>query len=379
MVVSKSNQLRKVQAIHQESAEQILDRRQKVFFLLSAVAVLTATFLWGMTVGKVVIATITVIYAAIVGLKLFLIAAPYLSKRKPPPEELLLPDVLPLVTVLGPHYKEGKVLARWARNISQLDWPQDKLEVMMLIRKHDFETIAAVGKIHLPPHFQIVWLEPEDYGSKPAALNVGLKRASGEYIAIFDSENGPARDQLKKQVAALVNSPEHVAFAQSYPVVSNWKTKHWWQNILPKIEAAEYSTYYNVVNRRLVERGLFSPLPGNSILFKKDALLAVGKYDRHNKTEDAEVAVKLARRKWRGVFVDSQTTEESPSSYKDFQGRRRRWTHGFIQTYMVPMRHPIQLLKDLGILNFTVFQLTVGGSTFVQLVNPLLWGMSLTY
>lgn len=371
-------QLRKVQAIHQETAEKTLDRRQKVFILLLAAVTLTTGFFWSIEVGKALVATITVIYSAVVILKLYLIVVPYLSKEKPT-QEFPLPDTLPTITVLGAHYKEGSVLARWVRNIDRLDWPKEKLEVLLLIRENDLQTIQALVKIKLSENFRVIWLKPADYGSKPAALNVGIEHARGSLVAVYDSENGPNTDQLKKQVAALANSPENVAFAQSYPVVSNWRTKHWWQSIFPKIEAAEYSSYYNVVNRRLVERGLFSPLPGNSILFKKDALLAVGKYDRHNKTEDAEIAVKLARRKWRGIFVDSQTTEESPSSYRDFQGRRRRWTHGFIQTYLVPMRHPIQLLKELGPVNFMLFQLTIGGSVFVQLLNPILWGMSIGY
>lgn len=377
-MASNKEHLKHVQVLTQETAEHILSRNQLLFVVLFGIIIALSVFQFGIIIGQITITVITLFFAAIVYLKIFLmIYALWLDEKKI--DEVTLPSQLPIVTILGPHYKEGAVVARWVRNIEKIDYPQDKLEVLLLIRRDDFDTLSGLEEVRRPVNFRIIWLDEKDYGSKPAALNVGLDQAKGTFVAIYDSENGPAPDQIKKQVAALCSSPEYVVAAQSVPVVSNWKTKHWWQKVFPKIEAAEYSSYYSLVNRALLSLGLLTPLPGNSIMFRKDALMAVGKYDRYNKTEDADIAVRLARRGWKVVFVQSETTEESPTSYKDWEGRRRRWTHGFMQTWLVPMRNPIRLWKDLGTANFAMFHLIIGGSTFVQLVNPILWLMTILY
>jgi cellulose synthase/poly-beta-1,6-N-acetylglucosamine synthase-like glycosyltransferase len=53
--------------------------------------------------------------------------------------------------------------------------------------------------------------------------------------------------------------------------------------------------------------------------------------------------------------------------------QRSRWIKGFCQTYLVHMRHPRKLRADLGWRGFALFQLTLGSSIFVVLINPILW------
>ncbi len=260
-----------------------------------------------------------------------------------------------------------------------LDYPLEKLDVMHLIREEDFETLSALNKIGLPSNFRILLVEPKDYGTKPAALNAALDHAFGEFCVIYDAENGPDPKQIKKMVKAMIEAPEDVVAVQAVPVVSNWNTKRWWQKIWAKFEAAEYAGHYTLLNPALTRLGMPAPLPGNSVLFRTDALKAVGKYDRHNLAEDADMSIRLARRGWKVITINSETTEEAPTSYKAWEKQRRRWIHGFMQTYLVHMRNPFTLYRELGFINFVVFQLVVGGTAFVQLVNPFLWALTITY
>jgi glycosyltransferase XagB len=384
--IDKSTKLdyRHIQAIRPETAETIFSIQQIVLLVLILTQVAVSCIIWGFAIVSVVtITVITVFYALIVYLKIFLgiySLSQDEAKENTNQEGLLdTHGILPKVTIFGPQYKEGKVVARWVKKMSEINYPCDKLEVIHLIRKDDTNTLNALYNITLPENFRIEYLEPPDYGSKPAALNVGLDTATGEYYVIYDAENGPDPNQIREMVATILDSPEDVVAVQAIPVVSNWKTKRWWQKIPAKLLAMEYASNYSLFHSSLTRLGLITPLPGNSVLFRTEAVRAVGKYDRHNRTEDAQLAVALALRGWKVASIDSETTEEAPYSFTAWTNQRARWVHGFMQTWLVFMRNPFRIYRELGATNFLVFNLIVGGTVFVQVINPILWTLTITY
>ena len=72
-------------------------------------------------------------------------------------------------------------------------------------------------------------------------------------------------------------------------------------------------------------------------------------------------------------MIDSYTYEEAPVAVKSWIRQRSRWYKGHLQTYLVHMRHPRGLFKDLGAKQFLKFQLTFGTGIFVPIINPILW------
>jgi cellulose synthase/poly-beta-1,6-N-acetylglucosamine synthase-like glycosyltransferase len=72
-------------------------------------------------------------------------------------------------------------------------------------------------------------------------------------------------------------------------------------------------------------------------------------------------------------MLDTYTLEEATSTVNGWVRQRSRWYKGHLQTYLVHMRHPLRLLRDLGASRFLKFQLTFGASVFIPIVNPALW------
>jgi len=79
------------------------------------------------------------------------------------------------------------------------------------------------------------------------------------------------------------------------------------------------------------------------------------------------------------TVVDSVTWEEANSRLGNWLRQRSRWIKGYIQTYLVHMRRPVDLYRQLGPSGFLSFQCVVGGTPFTLLVNPLFWGLSIAY
>jgi cellulose synthase/poly-beta-1,6-N-acetylglucosamine synthase-like glycosyltransferase len=118
------------------------------------------------------------------------------------------------------------------------------------------------------------------------------------------------------------------------------------------------------------------PLGGTSTHFRLDKLLELGAWDPFNVTEDADVGIRLTRAGYRTAMVDSVTLEEANSRVYNWIRQRSRWVKGYVQTWLVHMRDPALLWRQLGPANFLSFQLVIGGTFLTMLMNPIFWGLT---
>ena len=132
-----------------------------------------------------------------------------------------------------------------------------------------------------------------------------LRFARGEFVVIFDAEDRPEPDQLKKAVLAFRAAPE-VACLQARLAFYNAK-----QNWLAKMFALEYGGWFAIMLPGLARLGVPLPLGGTSNHFRASVLRAVGGWDPYNVTEDADLGLRLARGGHRAAPFDSTTFEEA--------------------------------------------------------------------
>jgi cellulose synthase/poly-beta-1,6-N-acetylglucosamine synthase-like glycosyltransferase len=105
----------------------------------------------------------------------------------------------------------------------------------------------------------------------------------------------------------------------------------------------------------------------------------LGGWDPFNVTEDADLGIRIARGGYRTAIIDSTTWEEANSRVGNWVRQRSRWVKGYMQVWLVSMRRPVHLLRSLGFWRFLCFQVTVGGTPFVLLLNPIYWCLALIY
>jgi len=219
--------------------------------------------------------------------------------------------------------------------------------------------------------FDPVVVPDAEIKTKPRACNFGLLRAKGEYCVIFDAEDDPEPDQLKKAAIAFSRAPDDVVCLQSRLNFYNPK-----DNLLTRWFSLEYSFWYDYYLDGLDKVGAPLPLGGTSNHFRTKQLRDVGGWDPYNMTEDADLGVRISRRGLKTAMLNSYTYEEANKRVPSWIRQRSRWCKGHFQTYLVHMRNPRKLLKDLGWKQFLYFQLTFGGNIFLPLINPVLWGVT---
>jgi cellulose synthase/poly-beta-1,6-N-acetylglucosamine synthase-like glycosyltransferase len=122
------------------------------------------------------------------------------------------------------------------------------------------------------------------------------------------------------------------------------------------------------------------PLGGTSNHFRTRSLREMGGWDAYNVTEDADLGVRLARLRYRTGMLPSATYEEAPLAPAAWLRQRTRWMKGWMQTFVVHNRHPVQLWRDLGWRGWLGFEVYVGSlilSPFLHVAFMLGIGLAL--
>lgn len=274
----------------------------------------------------------------------------------------------PMYTILCPLYKEAQVVPQFVKAMQALDYPTDKLQILFLTEENDDETRVAIRDMDLPSHFRIIVTPDGQPRTKPRACNYGLLYTEGSYVVIYDAEDQPDPLQLKKAILTFANHGTNVACVQAKLNFYNSR-----QNILTRWFTAEYSAWFDVVLPALQTAHFALPLGGTSNHFRVDLLRALGAWDAYNVTEDCDLGLRLKRYKLETVILDSTTLEEANPQLKNWIRQRSRWIKGYMQTYLVHMRHPLEYLRKGRFYELFSFQMVVGSGTGVLLLNPLMW------
>jgi len=284
------------------------------------------------------------------------------------------PREWPMYTVLIPMYKEPEVLKQMVKAMTDMDYPADKKDIQFLLEADDDLTLNAAKAMNMPQGFRIIEIPESFPRTKPKACNIGLYLAKGKYLVIYDAEDMPESDQLKKAVMAFEKSDEKVACIQSR---LNYYNPY--QNILTRWFTAEYSTWFDLQLPGLAALNAVIPLGGTSNHFKTGILQELMGWDAYNVTEDCDLGVRLVRAGYATQMLTTTTWEEACSHLPSWIKQRTRWQKGYIQTWFVHMRHPLLLLKEIGLVNYMHYHLLIGGVTLSVLVNPIFWIMAIVW
>ena len=270
---------------------------------------------------------------------------------------------LPVYSILVPLYQEAEIMAQLAGALRALNWPQDRLDIQLLIEADDIETLLAARKMRFPPRTRISIVPSHGPRTKPNALNYGLGRAEGSYLTIYDAEDLPHPDQLREAYNAFETCSPHTVCLQA-PLIAdnpdeNWLSAHW---------ALEYDVQFGLLMPGLTRLQMPVLLGGTSNHFRRDALFALGGWDAWNVTEDADLGLRIARAGLRCAVMSMPTYEDAPADLGVWVAQRSRWVKGFIQTWLVLMRSPAITARELGLRRFVAAHLSLGTAILAPLL-----------
>jgi glycosyltransferase XagB len=357
------------------SARALFSTGQRAL-LLSCLGVISIGFLLApLTTLRVLVGVVSALYITLVTyrFRLFLRSTREGTVVRVSDDEACgIPEgMLPSYTLLIPAYRESEVIANLLRNVARLEYPVDRLQVLLLVEADDQQTIEAVVNADPGPQFELVLIPPSEPRTKPKALNFGLSLATGQLIAVYDAEDIPEPLQLRRAAIGLAKLGGTFGCLQSKLSYHNPT-----QNMITKWFAIEYAMWFSFFLPGLAAMRAPIPLGGTSNHFRRSSLRSMGAWDPFNVTEDADLGVRMAREGYAIGVLESTTLEEANSDFVNWVRQRSRWYKGYLQTFIVHSRSPRKFLRETGWRATAHFGLFVGGTPTLALLSPLFWLMT---
>ncbi len=302
---------------------------------------------------------------------------------------------LPPYTILVPMYKEGQLLISFVEYMKNIDYPKDKLDIRILLEEDDEITRNVANEMKFEKPFSVVIIPNVGPKTKPKALNVGFIDDESEILTIYDAEDRPELDQLKKVAWSFQNLPEEVVCIQAKLTFYNPN-----ENLISKWFSAEYHSWFNHFLPALFALSLPIPLGGTSNHFKTSALRKIGGWDPYNVAEDTDLGIRISRQGYKISMIDStsirispretganqpiaviesSTYEEANTSFINWMRQRVRWMKGYMQTALVNLRNPIKAAKDLSFKGFLSFFFFLIGTPIAHILNVLAWTVTILW
>ncbi|WP_212524421.1 glycosyltransferase [Actibacterium sp. MT2.3-13A] len=295
-------------------------------------------------------------------------AAVLAATRRVPPRPVTLPGPRPVVSVMVPLFREEDIAPRLVARLEKLTYPKELLDICLVTEQADQVTRDALAAARLPGWMRIVTVPDGSLKTKPRALNFALDFCRGSIIGIYDAEDAPDPDQIDRVVRRFEGSGPEVACLQG--VLDFYNSD---QNWLARCFTIEYASWFRVMLPGLERLGLVVPLGGTTLFLRRAVIEALGGWDAHNVTEDADLGVRLARFGYRTELMTCVTAEEANCRIWPWIKQRSRWIKGYAMTWSAHMRHPARLWRDLGPRRFFGLQVVFLASLSQFLLLPVLW------
>ena len=236
---------------------------------------------------------------------------------------------LPTVTVQLPIFNELYVVERLIESVCGMNYPRHLLEVQVLDDSTD-ETRRVAERLvrkYAAAGFNIQYLRrPGREGYKAGALEYGLKRASGELIAIFDADFAPGP-------GTLLDTIEFFSDPQVGMVQIRWGHINRDYSLLTKVQSILLDGHFILESGTRNRSGRFFNFNGTAGIWRRVAIEEAGGWEHNTLTEDLDLSYRAQMKGWKFIFLPEVTAPaEIPVDMNSFKAQQYRWAKGSIQT-----------------------------------------------
>lgn len=244
----------------------------------------------------------------------------------------------PMVTIVVPAHNEDVVIAQTTRAILDMNYPHDKVELLLFADNCEDTTYQEMLKVKAMPEYatrDITITDRKGTGGKAGVLNDALKMAKGEYICVYDADAMPEKNALYFLVKKVLEDPErHVAsFGRN-------KTRNANQNFLTRCINQEI-----VVTQRIQHVGMWhmfkiGRIPGTNFIINTEFVKSIGGWRNGALTEDTNISFKIMQSgKLIALAYNSEAFQQEPETVKSYYMQRKRWAKGNYEVVISNFKH----------------------------------------
>lgn len=226
----------------------------------------------------------------------------------------------PSVTIIVPCWNEEATLSKTIHSLLNLNYPQDKLKIMIVDDGSTDRTWEVAQKFRNKKQVEIY---KKENGGKHTALNFGISKSSSELLGCLDADSYVDKDALKN-IVTLFDDKETMAVA---PSVKVWQPK----TVVQLIQKVEYS--WGIFIRKMLSYiGALYVTPGPFSIFRREVFESIGGYRHAHQTEDMEMALRMQANRYKiATSHNAFVYTVAPKTFGKLYKQRLRWTYGFLK------------------------------------------------
>lgn len=231
----------------------------------------------------------------------------------------------PKVTLLIPAHNEEKVISYTIEAMQRLDYPADRLDILIINDGSSDATADIVGRYSAGDSRVRLFNVPRGEGGKgkSRALNLGLRETDADFIAVYDADNTPDPSALKYLMAQLLIDPSLGA------VLGKFRTVNKSRNLLTRFINIETLSFQSMLQAGRWKLFKVATLPGTNFVIRRELLDKLRGWDEEAITEDSELSIRVYKEGFRIKYVPySMTYEQEPEAWSTWIKQRTRWVRG---------------------------------------------------
>lgn len=244
----------------------------------------------------------------------------------------------PTVTVLVPAHNEDVVVGITAEHILRLNYPEDKVQIIIIADNCTDQTAAKLKEIQAKEiyshrNFQVI--ERTGTGGKSGVLNDALELATGEWICVYDADAAPEKNALMFLVQKALEEPDLYG-----AVFGRNKARNRGQNFLSKCINQELVTIQRVHHTGLWELFKVGTIPGTNFIVSTALMREIGGWDENAITEDTAVSFEIMKKgKLIALAPQAEAYQQEPEKLSIYMKQRGRWSKGNFHVIMDNFHH----------------------------------------
>ncbi len=243
-------------------------------------------------------------------------------ENRPAIKTSALPKRFPTVSIVVPSFNEEATLAQTVHSLLALDYPKDKLD-MIIVDDGSTDGTRAIGEKLAAENPRVRYFYKTN-GGKYTALNLGIAASRAELVGCLDADSFTSPDALIEVVKRFEEDPAVMAIM---PAMKVYRPK----SMLERMQAVEYT--FGVFYKKMFDNlAALNVLPGPFSLYKREVFDKIGPFHHAHNTEDMEIAFRMHANGLKIVNAHNATVYTTvPKTVRALLKQRTRWSQGFLE------------------------------------------------
>jgi cellulose synthase/poly-beta-1,6-N-acetylglucosamine synthase-like glycosyltransferase len=271
----------------------------------------------------------------------------------------------PTVTIQLPIYNEKYVAKRLVDAVCNLDYPKDKMRIMVCDDSDD-DTVELLGNLiddYKKQGFQIEHVRRGTrIGYKAGALKHAMKTTDTDLVAIFDADFIPPDWFLKRAIPHFSSSKIGLVQCRWGHVNENYST-------ITQVQALSIDFHFLVEQKAKSNSHLFMNFNGTAGIWRRACIEDAGGWHTATLVEDLDLSYRAQMKGWKCLFLPDIVVEaELPAQMNGAKRQQFRWAKGSIQC-------AIKLLSDVALKRNVAIEAKI--QAFIQLTRHIVYPLVL--